>query len=143
MTIRRKSGGAWQFANVNARIGGSGFIGRVTRVRESGSWRQVWPFQLYGTANPSGYRVAPGAGTVTASPNLSIEGGSGNYSYSTVKLSGAAQVSAANPAALGAYAQATMSGILTYVASFRTTATDNATGQTTTFDWTATLQNEA
>lgn len=142
MTIYKKVSGAWQLTTPRARIGGSGFLDRVVRVKQGGVWRQVWPFQLFGNTSPTGYRLGVGAGTVTANPGISVAGGTGSYSYSTIKLSGDPQINAANATSIGVTAQASMSGNVVYSGTFRTTATDNTSGQVTSFDWTATLTNE-
>lgn len=140
MTIYRRAG-TWVQCALYARIG-SGFAKRVVRRRQGGAWVLVTSVVLSGTSTPSSLVVSPGAATVRAGPALSVDGGSGNYSYSTVYLSGSTAPNLENPNSLGVTAAATMSGISNYTTSYRTTVTDNVTGQTAAFDWTVTLSHE-
>lgn len=142
MTVYRRSGGTWIQSAFRATIGGSGFVNRVVRRRSGGTWVFATSPVLTGTANPSNLVIGAGASNVRAGPGLSVGGGSGNYSYSTVYLSGSTTPSLENPNSLGVTAVATMSGNSSHTTSYRTTVTDNATGQTFSFDWTVTLSHE-
>ncbi|MDQ1062381.1 hypothetical protein QE447_001765 [Stenotrophomonas sp. SORGH_AS282] len=138
MTIYRRSGGTWIGSTVYARIG-SGFAARVVRRRQGGGWVFASNLVLSGNAAPSNHIVGPGSASNSAGPGLSISGGSGNYSYNTVYLSGSTGLTLINPNSLSVYASVVMSAGQSYVTAYRTTAIDNVTGQTTIFDWTVTL----
>lgn len=143
MTIYRKQGGTWIQSNFRARISGSAFTNRVVRRRVGGTWVYSSLLGLTGSNSPSGSAIGPGTHTVSANPGISITGaGSGSYTFSTVFLSGDPGMTVTNSGSISAGVQMSLSGTTVRSATFRTTITDTSTGQTATFDWTATLYHD-
>lgn len=95
---------------------------------------------LSGNPAPYGSRLGPGTSTVTASPNLVASGGSGSYSFNTIKNSGAT-MALNNPNLPTVSVSQGMTGNSTISATYTSTVTDTSNGQTASFQWTATLES--
>lgn len=101
---------------------------------------------LLSTNAVSFYGSIVGTGTATTSPNcvITVSGGSGNYSFSWVRLSGTTSINISNASASTVNWNRTFGLVASFDNTWQCTVTDNVTGRiASTAIITATLERTA